>query len=260
VFDDVATRLARQFRVFGLTPRGCGASGRPASGYGMTEQVQDIFGFLNDLGIDRAILIGHSSGGGKITQFALRHPERVHRLVYLDTVYRFVAPGLEERIDKEIAQAVGEDATDSVELRKRRARLWELGAWSPAMDRNFEEIFQVEPDGRVRARSETPPEWRRDVNRDMEAGLYTDTRISVPALMIFAMDTDRERARQFGPAARRDLTPLIASTERERRKEIEKFQANGNHVRVVMLRRTAHYCFVQRPGTIARLIAAFLRP
>ena len=118
------------------------------------------------------------------------------------------------------------------------------------MDRNFDEIFQVE----------MPREWRRDVNRDMEAGLYTDTRIAVPALMIFAMDTDRERAKQFGPVARRDLKPLIAATERERRKEIERFQAKGRHVSVVKLRHTAHYCFVQRPDTIARLIGTFLRP
>ncbi len=258
VFGDVASRLAGRFRVVGLTARGCGASDRPVSGYGMDRQIADILGFMDALGIQRATLIGHSSGGGKITRFAQRHPGRVRRLVYLDTVFRYVAPGLEEKIDAEIAKAIGGNPMDSPEKWKRSARLWELGAWSPAMDRNFEEIFRVQPDGRLMERHAAPASWRSDVSRDMEAGLYFDTRVAHPALMIFAMDTDRARARQFSAQARRDLAPLIEATEAERRNEIRRFRSNGSHVQVVEMRHAAHYCFVQRPGAISRLITAFL--
>jgi len=160
----------------------------------MGHQIEDILGFMNALGLRQATLVGHSSGGGKITQFAQRHPERVHRLIYLATVFQYVAPGLEEKIDAEIAKAIGGNPMDPADKWKRSARIWELGARSPAMDRNFEETFTVEPGGHVRQRRATPPDRRKNVNSDMQAGLYCDTRIASPALMIFAMDTDRDRA------------------------------------------------------------------
>jgi pimeloyl-ACP methyl ester carboxylesterase len=246
VFGDVAERLAGRFRVLGLTARGCGASDRPASGYDMANQVEDILGFLDALGIRQITLIGHSSGGGKITQFAHSHPERVRRLIYLDTVYGYVAPGLDEKLGAAIGKAV--TRVPMPEQRKARARLWELGAWSDAMDRNLAESRHAA----------TPPEWRREVDRDMQAGLYFDTRIAHPALMIFAMDTDRDRARQFDQRTQRELQPLIDDTEKHRRAEIRKFRGNGPRVRVVEMRHTAHYCFVQRPAEVARRIAEFV--
>jgi pimeloyl-ACP methyl ester carboxylesterase len=250
VFGDIAPKLAGRFRVLGLTPRGCGASERPDSGYGMTSQVSDILGFLDALGIERATLIGHSSGGGKITKFAQSNPERVGRLIYLDTVYRYVAPGLEEKMDAAIAKATTDTPPDSLERRKRRFRMWELGAWSAAIEQHFEETFKAGPARNL---------WQ-EVNRDMEAGVYFDTRIAHPALMIFAMDTDRDRARQLGPEVARELKPLIDATERERRREIRSFRANGKHVRIVEMRHTAHYCFVERPDAVVRAMEAFLSP
>jgi len=92
----------------------------------------------------------------------------------------------------------------------------------------------------------------------MQAGLYTDTHITQPALMIFAMDTDQDRAAQFPEPARRDLEPLVRLTDEHRREEIERFRSNGANVRIVELRHAAHYCFVQRPAEIAQLITAFL--
>lgn len=258
VFGDVAERLARHFRVLGLTARGCGASDRPAAGYDMSHQIGDILGFMDAMGIQRATLIGHSSGGGKITQFAHRHPDRVNRLVYLDTVYAYFAPGLEDRINAEIEKVLGGSAMDSLENWKKSGKVWELGARSAAMDRDFEEDFTVGPDGRIKERYETPSSWSTEVTRDMEAGLYTDTHIAHPALMIFAMDTDRDRARQLPKQARSDLEPLVRLTEEHRREEIEKFRSNGGNVRVIELRDTSHYCFVQRPVTVSHAIASFL--
>jgi pimeloyl-ACP methyl ester carboxylesterase len=91
---------------------------------------------MNALGIQRATLLGHSSGTGKVTQFAHTHPERVDRLVYLDPVYAYVAPGLEDRINADIEKV--------------------LGGGSP-MDRDFEESFIVGPDGKIKERYAMPP-------------------------------------------------------------------------------------------------------
>lgn len=257
VFGDVAERLAARFRVLGLTARGCGASDRPETGYGMDAQVADIVGAMDAWGIRRATLIGHSSGAGKLTQVARRHPERVERLVYLDPVYRTVAPGLEEKLAAGITRAVGGGAMDSWERWKQTAQMWEPGAWSRAMDQNAAELLEAGADGRLHHKRQAPANWRKEVTRDMEAGLYFETRIAHPALAIFAMHTDRDRARQLDAAWQRELRPLIEETERRRRAEIAAFRANGKRMRIVQLRHAAHYVFVQRPDEIARRIAAF---
>jgi pimeloyl-ACP methyl ester carboxylesterase len=128
VFGDIASRLAQRFRVLGLTARGCGASDRPASGYDMSHQIGDISGFMNALNIQKCILIGHSSGGGKITQFAHKYPDRVDRLVYLDTVYGYIAPGLEEKINEQIERMLGGHPMDSVENWKGAAGFGSRGS------------------------------------------------------------------------------------------------------------------------------------
>jgi hypothetical protein len=63
---------------------------------------------------------------------------------------------------------------------------------------------------------------------------------------------------QFDNRARRELRPLLEATEKHRRDEIRSFRSNGGHVRVVEMRHTAHYCFVQRPAAVTRLIVSFL--
>ena len=114
VFGDVAPAFVDRFRVLGLTPRGCGASHRPDTGYDMETQISDLVGFLDALSIQTATLASHSMGGGRITQFARRYPQRVNRLIYFDTVFRYVAPRLEEIIDEPIERSVGGKNMDSI--------------------------------------------------------------------------------------------------------------------------------------------------
>lgn len=198
-------------------------------------------------------------GGGKITQFANRHPERVNRLIYLDTIYGYVAPGLEEGLNAGVEQMLGGGhPMDSLKNWRENGRVWEPGAHSAAMDRDFEESFTVEPDGKIKERYETPAAWRKDVDRDVQAGLYTDTRVKKPALMIFAMDTDEDRAQQLPKSLRGNLEPLIRLTKEHRQDEIRKFQSNGKNVHILELRHTTHYCFVQRPAAVSSAITSFL--
>lgn len=48
--------------------------------------VKDLAGFLDAAHIPRATLVGHSFGGGVALRFALEHPERVHKLVLVDSM------------------------------------------------------------------------------------------------------------------------------------------------------------------------------
>lgn len=78
-------RLAPGYRAVAFDLRGCGMTSGPDHGYTMSEHTADLWEFLNALGIERAVLVGHSLGGAIVTQFALQWPERVQALVLVDT-------------------------------------------------------------------------------------------------------------------------------------------------------------------------------
>ena len=77
-WDDVWPMLARRFRVVRYDRRGMGRSDPPRSPFIPTE---DLLAVLDSLHIARATLVGSSSGSGLAIDFAIRHPDRVERLV-----------------------------------------------------------------------------------------------------------------------------------------------------------------------------------
>ena len=91
IYDDLAPQLTDRFRVIGITRRGHGASSRAAdtTSYLLDSQAADVGTILDTLGIRRASLVGHSISGAEITRFAARWPERVEKLVYLDSAHDF---------------------------------------------------------------------------------------------------------------------------------------------------------------------------
>ena len=51
--------------------------------------VEDIRGWLDELGLERVVLVGHSMAGNEITRFAALYPDRVDQLIYLDATYDY---------------------------------------------------------------------------------------------------------------------------------------------------------------------------
>lgn len=56
---------------------GWGASEKPAGPYGMEQYHAFVKGFMDAMGLDKVVVIGHSMGGLVGSSFALLHPERV---------------------------------------------------------------------------------------------------------------------------------------------------------------------------------------
>ena len=86
VFDRFAPLLADSFHVIGITRRGFGASSQPPASQ-TALLVADLAAVLDTLGVQRAILIGHSIAGEELTAFGARYPDRTAALVYLDAAY-----------------------------------------------------------------------------------------------------------------------------------------------------------------------------
>jgi 3-oxoadipate enol-lactonase len=78
VFDGA---LAREFELVAYDQRGLGRSGKPDRPYEMAEYADDAKGLLDHLGWERCRVFGASFGGMVAQELALRHPDRVERMV-----------------------------------------------------------------------------------------------------------------------------------------------------------------------------------
>jgi pimeloyl-ACP methyl ester carboxylesterase len=64
---------------------GFGQSARSKDGYYLSDFTDFLLGFFEKQGLDRVHLVGHSLGGRICLDIALRHPEKVHKLVLVDS-------------------------------------------------------------------------------------------------------------------------------------------------------------------------------
>jgi len=84
-FDGLVSRgLADNFRIISPDLRGRGLSDKPAFNYGLKHHALDVLGMMDALGVDKAILGGHSFGGLLSTYIATHYPERVEKVIIID--------------------------------------------------------------------------------------------------------------------------------------------------------------------------------
>lgn len=85
--------LSKQFKVVRLDNRGAGKSDRPDSEYTMEVFADDIKGLMEHLGIEKVNIIGWSLGGMIVQNFILKYPERVNKMILINTNYGFPDEG-----------------------------------------------------------------------------------------------------------------------------------------------------------------------
>ena len=81
--------LSNHFKVIILDNRGAGKSDRPDSEYTMEMFADDINGLMEHLGIEKANIAGWSLGGMIVQNFVLKYPERINKLILINTNYGF---------------------------------------------------------------------------------------------------------------------------------------------------------------------------
>jgi len=87
MWNGVAQALAPYHRVIRYDMVGHGASAKPAGPYRLADFVRQVNRVANALELRDFDVVGFSMGGLVAQGFAARHPERVHALVLLNTVY-----------------------------------------------------------------------------------------------------------------------------------------------------------------------------
>jgi pimeloyl-ACP methyl ester carboxylesterase len=129
--------IAEEHKVYALDLWGLGFSSREDIDPGYELYCQQLLSFMDEKGIAKATLVGHSMGGGTAIFFALKHPSRVEKLVLVD------ATGIPNKLPLRskifTLPSVGEYLMGINNNYLRRKNLGEL--WLYDKERLTEEVF-----------------------------------------------------------------------------------------------------------------------
>ena len=80
--------LAMQYRVIALDNRGAGRSDKPFGTYSLEQMADDAIAVLDEVGVEKAHIVGASMGGAITQIIGLKYPERVMSLTLACTACR----------------------------------------------------------------------------------------------------------------------------------------------------------------------------
>lgn len=106
----VMPRLARERRVLAPDLAGFGRTPVPREGMSLSALVRNLDGFLDALGVERAVLVGNSLGGAVAVRYAANNPGRVEHLFLLNSA------GLLNEVPPELEPGTREEARELVRI------------------------------------------------------------------------------------------------------------------------------------------------
>lgn len=99
IWDDVVPHLG-EYRLIRYDKRGHGLSDSPEGPYTLADFGDDLAGLLDELEVEKVLVVGISIGGMIALEFAARYGERVRGLVLADTAPQVGTPSKwQERMD-----------------------------------------------------------------------------------------------------------------------------------------------------------------
>ena len=260
MFDTFAPRFTDRFHVLALTRRGLGASDRPNPGpYDAATLAADVKAVLDSLGIARAVLVGHSFGGTEVSWFAAAYPERVEKLVYLDSNCAGCSPaGAGRAFRPPPPPLTGRDTLTPAGMAAYQRRT--LGFSFPEAE--LRSITRYGDDGTVR--NPVPLYVREALSAGSGPGHPGYARVTAPTLGIFAERATVEQ--EFWWAARmsrgeRTLAQVYLDTYLPaRRAAREQFARALPNARVAVIPGAQHFIFLSHPERTEALMREFLLP
>ncbi len=254
-FDDFAPQFTDRFHVLAITRRGYGASSQPALGYDLATRVADLAAALDSLGLPPVVLAGHSIAGDELTAFAVGHPTRVAKLVYLDASYDHSGVTTLLRDYPQPPAMTAADSTSPAAVQAYLLAMW--GVRVPEAQIRATAVFGL--DGTL-LRNVTPDSIDAAVLRGTGHPDYRAVR--TPALAFYSVpETAPGFFRYWGmmddstrAAARAWSRRFAAWAARER----ARFRRAARHPTIVLLRGANHYIFFSDRDTVVARMRAFL--
>jgi len=149
MWEGLGTALSPRFRVIRMDVRGHGRSAVTPRPYSLDQLADDARDLLDSLKIDKAHWVGLSMGGMIGQAFALRHPQRLRKLVLANTTSTYGTQGPE--MWEARAKAVGEGGMAAVkELAMQRYFTDDFRASSSdIVDRIGSGFLATDPEGYI---------------------------------------------------------------------------------------------------------------
>jgi len=80
-YSNILPLLDSKYRVYFLDQRGHGKTTQPMGGYAMQQFAADVIAFMDEMKIQKAMIVGHSMGSFVAQHVAVEAPQRVNKLV-----------------------------------------------------------------------------------------------------------------------------------------------------------------------------------
>ena len=80
-FEHQISYFSGKYRVIAIDTRGHGQSPRGEAPFTIRQFADDLYGFMEEHGIEKAHILGFSDGGNIAMVFAMKYPEKVDRLI-----------------------------------------------------------------------------------------------------------------------------------------------------------------------------------
>ncbi len=151
-FQSVADDLANDYQVFAYDLRGRGDSDKPEDGYSVPIHAADLAALVEELGLERPILIGHSLGALIALYFAAQYPDKLSKLVLVDagTPLPWTTPAEQPAWLTSAINRLGTTVSSFGEYIQRLKAAPFLGPyWNEYMDIYFQHDVLHESDGSV---------------------------------------------------------------------------------------------------------------
>lgn len=218
-------RLPRGVRTIAITQRGHGESSKPAGPYTTDAFVADLAASLDQLGVGKAVIYGHSMGSVVAQRFAVAHPQRVAGLV-LEGAFPGLKgnPAVEAFYDGEIA-----GLADPID---------------PAFAREFQLSTIARP---------LPPEFIDLIARESQ---------KLPARAWKEILRDMMQIDTTGDLARLKVAALLLWGDRDTfvlRSDQQRLNAALKGSTLVVFEGTGHDPHWEEPGRTAELVAVFIQ-
>jgi pimeloyl-ACP methyl ester carboxylesterase len=266
IYDKFAPRFTDKFHVIALTRRGHGDSDYPETGYDADTLTEDVRQFMDALGIDKAILVGHSLANIELCHFAALYPERILKLVFLEAAYDCTSPAYKAMIEKNPVRNIAipganedyytiEDYVAAV----KRAFPSLAAIWGEEMDEDVLHAVKTNSEGKVIDRMSDA--IGAAISRTINSYKPEYSKIQAPALSIFAINDIAFYLPSYSMTAeqRAQVIEFYETVRPALQQEcIEQFQDEVPHARIVVIPKGHHYCFIKHEEPVYNEMREFL--
>jgi pimeloyl-ACP methyl ester carboxylesterase len=240
-WDLVAPLLSESSHTAALDLRGHGLSDKPDCPYSIDEMVDDVMGMLNQLGFERAVLVGHSLGANIALAAAAREGDHIGGLVMVDGGILDLSAAPWKQVE-ETHTPPKLDGTSADDFREMIVQRTPQGLLTPAVEAAILASFEIDAENHIHRRLSVEYHMRimRALWEQKLADLYD--KVVSPTLIIV-------------PKSPHDNPALLAEKEKGAA-SAERLIAD---VEVMWLDDTAHDVPLHRPHRLAEEIKRFIK-